>query len=367
MRTLGLIIAWWSAIIWGCAQQDNILQFEKRVHDFGQLKEEDRKATYTFKFKNVSDKKVWLTYVKPSCGCTVPEWTKDTLAPGEEGFVKATYNMWGRPGPFTKSITVRYRKEGDTEDRTTTLTIKGVVKPRPKGISDYYPVKYGSLRFNNNHIYFGNITDRDKAKATLKIYNEGNQTITIKSIQLPEAITTEQQLPIRIQPKDSTKITFVLDGAKANDYDYVTYSRVEMLTDDQQQPKKYLYFSVSIMPYFPPLSEKDLAKAPKAKFDKLRHDFGEVKSGELLKTTFKITNEGKQPLRILKTKTSCGCTVSKPAKEVLKPGETTSIEVTFNTQGRSGLQRKTITVITNDPRQPRVLLQISANVVRPSE
>ena len=98
------------------------IEFEEKTHDFGTF-EEGVQATYTFTFKNTGNAPLVLNGVKPSCGCTVPKWNKEPIAPGEEGTITVTYNSKGRVGNFTKTITVTHNGEGGT----IYLTIRGVV------------------------------------------------------------------------------------------------------------------------------------------------------------------------------------------------------------------------------------------------
>ncbi len=104
------------------------MEIEKKSHDFGTI-EEGVQATVTFTFKNTGNAPLVLNSVKASCGCTTPKWTKEPIAPGAEGTITAIYNSKGRPGNFTKTITVTHNGEGGTEF----LTIRGVVnKAAPK-------------------------------------------------------------------------------------------------------------------------------------------------------------------------------------------------------------------------------------------
>ncbi|MFB6306827.1 MAG: DUF1573 domain-containing protein, partial [Flavobacteriales bacterium] len=76
-------------------------------------------------------------------------------------------------------------------------------------------------------------------------------------------------------------------------------------------------------------------------------DFGEVKQGEKLTHKFSFINAGNEDLKITNIKTSCGCTVAKYPKEKIKPSQKEAIKVTFNTEGKSGKQVKTVFVETN--------------------
>lgn len=104
------------------------IKFVDETHDFGNIKE-GTQATYEFKFTNTGNAPLILESVQASCGCTTPEWSKEPIAPGKTGKVIATFNSSGRPGTFTKTITVKYN--GAVETNTNYLTIKGFVETAP--------------------------------------------------------------------------------------------------------------------------------------------------------------------------------------------------------------------------------------------
>ncbi len=101
--------------------------------------------------------------------------------------------------------------------------------------------------------------------------------------------------------------------------------------------------------------------APIAKFDKEIFDFGKVQEGEIVKTTFTITNDGKSDLIISNAKSTCGCTVPEWPKEAIAPGETKEIKVSFNTSGKPNKQSKAVTLTTNTE-QGREILKITGMV-----
>jgi len=83
--------------------------------------------------------------------------------------------------------------------------------------------------------------------------------------------------------------------------------------------------------------------------------------GEKVSYSFKFNNVGKEDLVITSVSTTCGCTVTDFPKDPVKPGEGGTIEVTFNSSGKSGKQVKVITVATNaNPSESQ--LTIKANV-----
>ena len=90
-----------------------------------------------------------------------------------------------------------------------------------------------------------------------------------------------------------------------------------------------------------------IIKKTTLKFVSMEHDFGQVKEGEKVVHTFEVMNTGKADLLLQSVKPSCGCTTPKYEKRPIRPGKKGTIEVAFDTKGRPGIQRKSITVVTN--------------------
>ncbi|TNE81987.1 MAG: DUF1573 domain-containing protein [Bacteroidetes bacterium] len=101
------------------------IKFEKTSHDFGTITE-GTQATVEFEFTNTGNAPLILNSVNASCGCTTPEWTREPIPPGQTGTIKAVYNSSGRPGSFSKSITVN----SNAKSGTKILSIRGTVEPK---------------------------------------------------------------------------------------------------------------------------------------------------------------------------------------------------------------------------------------------
>ena len=110
------------------AQEKKVVEFNERIHDFGTIQEEVGKVTATFTFDNQLLAPLTIKSVRASCGCTTPNWSREPIAPNRTGEVAVTYNTTGRPGSFTKSITVVLTN--GSEDFTEVLYIKGQVTPK---------------------------------------------------------------------------------------------------------------------------------------------------------------------------------------------------------------------------------------------
>lgn len=101
------------------------ITFENVVHDYGTIQQGDN-GECEFAFKNTGKTDLILTNCRSSCGCTVPVWPKDPIAPGKKGVIKVKYNTQ-RIGGINKTITV----ESNAVNSRVVLTIKGNVTPTP--------------------------------------------------------------------------------------------------------------------------------------------------------------------------------------------------------------------------------------------
>jgi hypothetical protein len=94
------------------------------------------------------------------------------------------------------------------------------------------------------------------------------------------------------------------------------------------------------------------------------YSFGDIVEGEVVFHEFEVFNSGDEDLLINKVKASCGCTAAQPDENVLKPGESTKIKVSFNSARRSGLQKKYVYIFSNDKINPQYRLSFTAKVVK---
>ena len=95
------------------------VSFGQVSHDFGVI--DDSKKQYAqFKFKNTGTEPLLILSAEGSCGCTVPEWPKEAIAPGEEETIEVAFDPNGQLGEQAKIVTIT----ANTEPTTTILTVK---------------------------------------------------------------------------------------------------------------------------------------------------------------------------------------------------------------------------------------------------
>lgn len=99
-----------------------VMTFEQDMFDFGDIKQDDV-VTHNFKFTNTGKSDLIITNARASCGCTVPEYPKEPVKPGESGIIKVTFNSHNKKDAINKTVTVT----ANTYPSENKLQIKGIV------------------------------------------------------------------------------------------------------------------------------------------------------------------------------------------------------------------------------------------------
>lgn len=103
-------------------RNDASISFSEEKHDFGTVSYK-KETTCAFEFSNSGKTMLIINDVKTSCGCTVPEWSKEPIRPGVNGTIKIKYDA-AFPGVFHKTVEVFYNGAGSPAN----LEIKGEVE-----------------------------------------------------------------------------------------------------------------------------------------------------------------------------------------------------------------------------------------------
>lgn len=116
------------------------IEFEEETHDFGLLKQ-GGDATTEFKFTNTGNEPLIIANAKGSCGCTVPEWPREPIAPGATSSIRVKYDS-KRVGPINKSVTITSNAGAAP---TKVIRIKGNIEAAPATDDSAMPVKQPSM------------------------------------------------------------------------------------------------------------------------------------------------------------------------------------------------------------------------------
>lgn len=330
------------------------LVFDKMDHDFGEIREEGGYAEYTFNFVNQGEEPIRITNVKASCGCTTPGWTTEEVMPGDSGYVKALYNPRNRPGKFRKSLRISTTHAPSNQ----TLYIMGMVKPRPKTPEEEYPILIGDARLKFRNLNLGRVKTEKPVIKKFDIYNYGDSTYSLSQDQIivPEHISLELS-PEVLQPRERGSLILTYDPIKKNDFGFVSDNIILDSND-----KEGLSVMVVIEEYFPEMTAEELDAAAKLEISERVFDFGKVKAGTIIETSFELANTGKEKLLFRSIKSNCGCLTYETKNKGIKKGKSQTLKVSLDTSELKGNQYKSITFYVNDPVNPTQIVTIKGSV-----
>ena len=339
------------------AQAPPVISFTEEEFDFGRIEEGGGPVEHTFRFVNITDEPVFLTRVKASCGCTTPEYSREAVQPGDTGIVTARFDPENRPGGFRKSLTINTRPAG----APVYVYINGYVKRKPGTPENDFPFKVGALRLEQRTVNFGLITNQQVALREFEVYNEGTDTLHFQdTIAGPSYIRVK--VPA-IPPQSRGVLEVSYDPVLVNDLGYQSHNFV-LYADDSLRTPSTIYVMATIQEYFPPMTEEELAKAPRLETGKLLVERSGVKMGDKISVPFTLRNTGQSPLNIRQLKSNCTCLSYELDNYDLAPGQSTELRLLFDSSARPGTQQKSISIYSNDPREPTQMVSIKVSVQR---
>lgn len=338
-------------------QREAIASFENEIHNFGKIKEDGGLAVYKFEFQNMGAQPLIIKNVQASCGCTTPSYSKEPVNPGSNGYITVSFNPSGRVGIFEKSITVT--TNGNPE--IINLKIKGEVLAKVVSMTDKYKFDVQGLMFEDSHLAFTKIYIGQTSQKNMELFNSTDKPLKPVFKDVPKHITVKVN-PEIIAPKGNATINITYNPSVKNDWG-VVWDRISINVNGKEDEKLKLVISADISEDFSKLSDYERQNPPIIEFNDVNFNFDTIKTGTKISHDYKFINKGKRDLIIHKVNPSCGCTSTSLSKLTYKPGEEGVINVEFNSADKTGPQNKTITVLCNDPVNPKVILWVRGDVL----
>ena len=203
---------------------------------------------------------------------------------------------------------------------------------------------------------FGDIVQGETVSHIFVLSNSGGDLLSISNVTASCGCTAAAPEKKELAPGESTnlKVSFNSSGRRGKQN-----KTIRIYSNDPQNPEMLLTIAGNVI-----LSGDDTGKSPIIYFPETQHDFGQVKEGEKVNYTFKFANKGSSNLIVKDIKTSCGCTAALLSADNLPPGQEGTIQVELDTKNRSGKMSRTITVRSNDPKDPAKILTIYADILK---
>lgn len=351
---LYLLIACCGSPVWA----QPMMKVSASEHDFGKFKEDDGRQKYDFVVMNTGNQPLVIQNIVASCGCTTPEWTKEPIPPKGTGKISAIYDPVNRPGPFNKTLSVYT----NSKPEVVVLVIKGEVIPHEKTVEELFTFPVGQVRFESNHLAFTNIKKNEKKIRVMTIINPSKEAVKIEFENVPPHLTLKVN-PVTLKPGQKGIIEGSYDASKNAGWGNVS-DLIKMKINGVSQQNVYYYVSANLVEDFSGLSKAEIENAPVFKVTTSTVDLGKLPGSTAKDVEFQFVNNGKRDLIIRHIRSTCGCTAVQQGKsdQGIKPGETGTIKATFNSGTFKGKVTKAIYVYTNDPKNPEVVLMLTADV-----
>ncbi len=329
----------------------------RTAHDFGAFSEDIGAVDAVFEFVNTTSSPVRIIDARATCGCTVPQYTKDEIAPGDTAAITATYLASGRPGKFSKNIYVRTSAEPSVQQ---TLTVSGTVIGASSTLASRYPVVAGPLRLKSSTAAFGEVLRNKMKTLYIEAYNMSTDTVRPQLSGLPDFITG-QVIPAEVAPGEQTQIVLTLQTASGPEWGVNADKFVLKTAPDSETELDY--FTI-VTEDFSTLTPGQRINAPVATLTPERVNLGEVSDMKPVELTFELKNSGKLPLEIRRVQTADPVLSDvKVSTNKVKPGKTANITLTFSpSNATSDFVAARLTVICNDPENPLLTSRITAEI-----
>jgi hypothetical protein len=220
-------------------------------------------------------------------------------------------------------------------------------------VSSYGQFIKPQLKFVEDTFDFGRVRQNDIVTHTFEFYNVGGDTLKILDISASCgcSVGSLKKREYAAGERGFLDVRFDTHGKFGNQI-----QRIYLRTNEPDNPTKIITIKAQV--YI------DTTGTPKIFFDKLFHNFGKVEEGKIYETSFAFTNTGQGTLEIVDIHSSCGCAAAIPKKRKLNPGETSEVKVEFNSTNYNGLVTRYVTIRSNDPSNPEIILTIQADVYR---
>lgn len=327
------------------------LRFEADRHEFGTILW-NQPGNAVFRFRNVGRDTISLRSVRPDCGCTAVRWTSQPIPPKGEGRIEVRFDA-ALLGHFEKQVAVYTNRAA----RPTWLTISGDVARREAVRPANYTYRVGDLYFETDDVEFDNVRRGDAPVKTLAVYNAGRQTADIQLMHLPQFITASAQ-PASLRPGRSGHIILTLDSEKLRSYGLTRSSfYVSRFAGDRVGPDNEINLSATLLPELS-YTDEELANAPVATLDSTTIDMGAFGKKKRLKTEVQLRNTGGSPLKIIALQVYNPGLGVRLSKRVLAPGQSDKLKITVNASANGLKGRRRVLLITNDPQQPQIVIDI---------
>ncbi len=345
-------------------KEADVIRFDRKVHDFGDVLIAEGPVSCIFTFTNIGKAPLVIHNVISSCGCTIPEWTREPVKPGATGTIQATFSNDQGPYPFDKTLTVYVGVGSSSLDRPVLLRLRGVSHEQKKDLDELFTTHIGNLGLRKTEVSIGYIDQGVVKSDQMQVANLSKGELTVATASVTPGLTVTVT-PNPIPARSMARLTYTVNPAEMG---RTAWGRQQYDVTFRLNGRDYsdkLSVSGVIKDNFEKLSKEDIERAGIPVVDRSYFEFGEVKKGATVNATYSIRNKGKNPLTIHHIDgRGNAAEIQTKLPLTIKPGGKAEVKIKLDTVALDyqGEVIEVLTVITDAPSKPILNLFITGNV-----
>lgn len=327
----------------------------EKDYDFGTMREEAGPKEGVSRFINLGPDTVSLFSVRPSCGCTRADWDDSPVAPGDTVRIAYTYDPHLMPGRFDKSVKVML-----SDGSRHTIRIRGNVVGTPETLSTIYPLDGGEFRLSETGLNLGETAHGRRPIGFVNAYVTASDTVWLDARTSSPGLTAVPDRP-KAGPGDIVTFTVAFDTREAGVYGPLEENVTVSMSGGRGEAT--LPVKLYVVPDAMTLMTMQGGKNPVCEPAEKLLDIGMIGPGrekETLDALFTLSNPGKGTLEIYRIVSPRAGIRIKNAPKHIKPGKKATVKVEIDVARLpGGPVRDEITILSSDPRNPRLTLPVA--------
>lgn len=309
-------------------------------------------AKAVFQITNSGKSNLVIEDVHPDCGCTLVDWTKGNIRPGDMGTIEVTYDA-ELLGHFVKQLRVT------TNESSVPfyLTVSGDVVMEKKDYSKQYAYQIGDLYLDSDNVEFDDVRKGDYPFKTLTIFNAGRQSYKPEVMHLPPYLSIECE-PKVIQPGRKGQMSIILNSDLLRSMGLTqTNIYLSRFPGDRISRDNEILLSATLLPEIK-LTEAEMLNAPVAHLDSTTLNLGQFGKKSKLSAKIHLVNTGKSTLNVSALQVYNPGINASIGDSKIEPGKKSTLKVTVYADRHHFKGRRRVLLITNDPKNPKVTIDI---------
>lgn len=324
-----------------------------QTHNMGQVQWKNP-VTIEYTITNTGDAPLVMSHITTSCACAVAEWTQTPIAPGDKGMVRATFDAKAL-GHFHKSVGIY----SNASPNLMYLYFIGEVVREVTDYSNQLPHSIGNILLDRVDLEFPDAHLGEKPQISITIANQSDQPYEPVLMHLPSYMDIVKE-PSVLQKGEKGRMTVTLDTDRLAELGLTQASvYLSRFAGDKVGDENEIPVSIVLLPDMNDMKFGQRNNPPKIHLSETSVDLREkLKKKDKVTHDITVTNKGKSPLEISKLQLFDPAIGAELKKDIIKPGDKTRLRITVDKDKLHKKKRPRILMITNDPEQPKVIIDI---------